>query len=501
MNARSLLGDLATQLELRPLTALNDVSVNEVCSDSRKVKAGSCFVAVEGHAMDGHEYVADALARGAKAIIVQEGREPAISASADAAFFSTEDTRHALGVLAREFHHKPDLKLQLVAVTGTNGKTTVSHLVRDILVESGRSCGLLGTIQYDTGIRQSSASLTTPDPTEFYRLLDEMCEAGLSSCAFEASSHALDQERIGVAEVDVAAFTNLSREHLDYHPDLQSYLGAKRRLLDRLDGPAREKAVGCAVVFIDDESFAAAPWPKRTLKVGRSAGSDLRLLDATLDRDGSSFRVELRHEQLEFRSRLLGGFNVENALVALGCGLALGLSKEELQTGLAAAKPVRGRLQAVELSGGPLVVVDYAHTPDGLQKALAACREFSQGRIHVVFGCGGDRDRGKRPLMAATVMASADQIYLTLDNPRTEDPQRIFEDVESGMRRAYEQGWARTIADRGDAIAAALEAADREDLVLLAGKGHENYQIIGTEKLPWDDASAARAAWDAGRKA
>lgn len=501
MNPRSLLGDLGAQLKLRPLTPSSDVSVNDVCSDSRKVKAGSCFVAVKGHAVDGHEYVAEALASGARAIIVQEGHEPASLSNTDAAIYAVEDTRHALGVLAREFHGKPDLKLQLVAVTGTNGKTTVSHLVRDILAESGRSCGLLGTIEYDTGIQRSAASLTTPDPTEFYRLLDEMCEAGLSSCAFEASSHALDQERIGTAEVDVAAFTNLSREHLDYHPDLQSYLGAKRRLLDRLEGGSREKSLGCAVVFVDDETFAAVPWPKRTLRVGRRAGSDLRLLDSSLDRDGISFQVELKHEQVEFHSRLLGGFNVDNALVALGCGLALGLSKEELQAGLAAAQPVRGRLQAVELSGGPLVVVDYAHTPDGLKKALSACREFSRGRIHVVFGCGGDRDRGKRPLMAAAVMDGADQIYLTLDNPRTEDPQRIFEDVESGMRRAYEEGRARTIEDRGAAIAAALEAADSEDLVLLAGKGHEDYQIIGTEKLPWDDASAARAAWEVGRKA
>jgi UDP-N-acetylmuramoyl-L-alanyl-D-glutamate--2,6-diaminopimelate ligase len=293
----------------------------------------------------------------------------------------------------------------------------------------------------------------------------------------------------------------LSREHLDYHPDLQSYLAAKRRLLDRLDGPQREKSVGRAVIFADDETLAAAPWPKKTLKVGRRAGSDLRLIDSTLGREGSSFQVELERERVEFRSRLLGGFNVDNALIALACGLALGLSKEELQAGLAAAQPVRGRLQAVELEGGPLVVVDYAHTPDGLKKALAACREFSRGRIHVVFGCGGDRDRGKRPLMAATVMDGADQIYLTLDNPRTEDPKRIFADVERGMRRAYEEGWARTIGDRGEAIAAAIHAAENEDLVLLAGKGHENYQIIGTKKHAWDDASAARDAWDARRGA
>lgn len=495
MITRINLGALSARFGLHSLAGPSEVSVKGICSDSRRVTPGSCFVAVEGYAVDGHEYVADAVARGASAIILQEGHESLVFPDTKVAFYSAENTRLTLGVLSRESHRKPDLKLELVAVTGTNGKTTVSHLVRDILAESGRSCGLLGTIEYDTGRQVRPASLTTPDATEFYLLLDEMCEAGLDSCAFEASSHALDQERIGTAEVDVAAFTNLSREHLDYHPDLQSYLAAKRRLLERLEGPARLKARGRAVVFVDDEILAAASWPDQTLRVGRREGSDLKLLDSAIRRDGSSLRVEFEHEEIEFQSRLLGSFNVDNALVALGCGFALGLSSEELQSGLASAKPVRGRLEAVELSGGPLVVVDYAHTPDGLGKALAACRQISLGRIHVVFGCGGDRDRGKRPLMAATVMDGADEIYLTLDNPRTEDRQRIFQDVEAGMQRAYEEGRARTIEDRSEAIAAAINAADSSDLVLLAGKGHENYQIIGQEKLPWDDADAARTAW------
>jgi UDP-N-acetylmuramoyl-L-alanyl-D-glutamate--2,6-diaminopimelate ligase len=491
------LPQLGTNLNLHHLSGALEVQVDDLCCDSRKVSAKSCFVAVKGHSTDGHDYVKDALSRGAGAIIVQEGRESAIPADSRASCYSVADTRHALGVLSREFWSKPDRKLELVAVTGTNGKTTVTHLVRDILRAAGRRCGLIGTIQYDTGHEVIPATLTTPDPCDFFRLLAEMCDEGLEAGVFEASSHALDQERIGEVEVDVAAFTNLSREHLDYHPDLQSYLAAKRRLLERLEGPSREKSPGRAVVFVDDETLAAAPWPAQTLRVGRREGSDLRLLDSSIGPEGSTLRVGFPHGESEFQCRLLGGFNVDNALVALGCGYALGLSLDELRGGLAAAAPVRGRMEPVELKGGPLVLVDYAHTPDGLEKALWSCREIAAGRLHVVFGCGGDRDRGKRALMAAAVMASADEIYLTLDNPRTEDPARIFADAESGMTRAYQEGRARTIEDRGQAIALAIRSATPKDVVLIAGKGHETYQILGQRKLAWDDREAARKAWTA----
>ncbi len=495
MNARKMFRALAEGLPMEHLSGPEDAEVTGVSCDSRTVEPGHCFVAVEGHAVDGHEYVGDAIERGAAVVVIRSGRSSVLPELSRVACFATEDPRHATGILARSYRGHPDLHLELVAVTGTNGKTTVSHLVQWILQGTGRGCGLLGTIEYDTGKKKQKAPLTTPDPCEFYRLLDEMRRAGLGACAFEASSHALDQERIGPAEIDVAAFTNLSREHLDYHPDLQSYLGAKRRLLERLEGPLRRKDRGHAVVFVDDPTLAGAPWPDGTVRVGAAPKAEIRLLEAETGREGSRLRVSVLGEQVDFSTRLLGSFNMENALMAIACAAVLGVDPPVIRDRLASAPPVCGRMEPVELDGGPLVLVDYAHTPDGLEKAVTSCRGLCEGRIHVVFGCGGDRDRGKRPLMAEAVCRSADEIYLTLDNPRTEDPQQIFRDAEAGMREAIAQGRARRIEDRFEAIAAALAGAGPDDLVLIAGKGHENHQILGTTKHPWDDRAAARDAW------
>ena len=288
MSPQGMFKALANGLEMVHLAGPDDALITGVSCDSRQVEPGHCFFAVEGHNSDGHDYVQDALDRGAAVVVIQSGREKVLPDAPSAACFATDDPRRAMAAVARAYRANPDLHLDLVAVTGTNGKTTVSHLVRWILDAAGRRCGLLGTIEYDTGRKRQKAPLTTPDPCEFYRLLEEMRQAGLSACAFEASSHALDQERIGAAEVDVAAFTNLSREHLDYHPDLQSYLGAKRRLLERLEGPRRNKPRGVAVVFVDDETLAAAPWPERSLRVGRREDADIRLLEAETGREGTS---------------------------------------------------------------------------------------------------------------------------------------------------------------------------------------------------------------------
>jgi len=494
MSPQGMLRGLAEGLGLRHVAGPGDALVKGVACDSRKVEPGSVFVAVPGHAVDGHEFVAEALRRGAAAVVVQEGRESALPARPRAACFTATDARRVAGALARSYRANPDLDLSLVAVTGTNGKTTVSHLVRSLLDTAGRPCGLLGTLRYETGRRSLTAPLTTPDPCAFYGFLEEMRDAGLNACAFEASSHALDQERLGPVEVDVAAFTNLTREHLDYHGTMEGYLAAKLRLLDHLVGEKRDKERGAAVVFHDDPRLASVDWPEHTLKVGTSEACELRLLQAHTGREGSRLRVRWQGREVELRTRLLGAFNVENALVALGCAAALGLSDEDLAEGLAQAEPVPGRMEPLPVEGGPLVLIDYAHTPDGLEKSLATCRQLTSARLHLVFGCGGDRDRGKRPLMAQVAARGADRIYLTLDNPRTEDPARIFADVEAGMEAARAEGRARTIADRAEAVGEALAQAGPDDLVLIAGKGHETYQILGTEKVHWDDREAVRRA-------
>lgn len=485
----------------RHLAGPPDAPVRAITADSRKVALGTCFVAIRGTAQDGHRFLADALQRGASAIVVEEGQPLALPAAPAASIHAVPDPRRTLGELSRALHGRPDVALSVVAITGTNGKTTTSHVVRDMLNACGRPCGLLGTIAYDTGARRESAKLTTPDAAELFALLAEMRDNRLTACAMEASSHALDQQRLGSLEVDVAAFSNLTREHLDYHPTLEAYLAAKRKLLEHLEGPTRRKRSGRAVVNVEDPVLGAAVWPRDTVTVGHRPGAVVRLVSSTLRRDGTELSLEVDGRSFAARANLLGGYNVENLLLAVGVGHALGLSAAELQLGLRAARTVSGRMEPVELPGGPLVLVDYAHTPDGMSQALAAARLLAQrqgsvaGRLLLVFGCGGDRDRGKRPLMAEVAAAGADLSILTLDNPRTEDPRRIFADAQRGFANADAGDRARTVEDRARAIEEALREARPQDVVLIAGKGHENYQILGTEKQPWDDRDAARQAW------
>ncbi len=495
MRTQRALSTLLTGIECRHAAGPADAELTGITSDSRQVQPGECFVAIRGTIANGHAFVPDALARGAAAVIVQEGERVALPQAPAAACYAVHEPRRALGDLARAFHGQPDSALTLVAVTGTNGKTTTTHLVRDVLESAGRRCGLIGTIAYETGAQSLRAALTTPDAVAFFALLAEMRDVGLSACAFEASSHALDQERLGRCEVDVAAFSNVTREHLDYHASPDAYLAAKLRLLDRLAGPRRRKPPGRVVVNGDDPILGGAAWPKDAVTVGRRGGATVRLLHARYDREGTQLRLDLAGREVEARCRLLGPYNAENLLLCAGIAHALGLSPEAIAAGLEAARVVAGRMEPVALEGGPLVLVDYAHTPDGMAKALAAARALTRCRLLLVFGCGGDRDRGKRPLMAEAAAAAADLAILTLDNPRTEDPQRIFQDAERGFIAAGALDRARTIPDRGEAIAAALAEASPQDVVLVAGKGHETYQIVGSQKLPWDDRAAARAGW------
>jgi UDP-N-acetylmuramoyl-L-alanyl-D-glutamate--2,6-diaminopimelate ligase len=293
----------------------------------------------------------------------------------------------------------------------------------------------------------------------------------------------------------VALFTNLTREHLDYHRSLEDYFDAKLRLLDYLDQPDRKKPVGLSVVNRDDDHFASVDWPASTVFVGHREDCVVRGIAADFTREGTVIRADYDGSPVELRSRLLGLYNAHNLLLVAGAAHATGMSGEELAAHVGQLNPVPGRLEPVSLEGGPLGIVDYAHTPDGLASSLAAVRGLSDGRIHLVFGCGGDRDRGKRPEMAAAALAGADRVYLTLDNPRTEDPEQIFRDTEAGFTGAPDR--AARIPDRAEAIAAAIVDARGEDVVLVAGKGHENYQIIGEDKLPWDDRTALQGAWAA----
>lgn len=495
------LAELLETIEHEPVpgSAAPDASqmVTTVTSDSRRVVPGSVFVAVRGHDADGHDHIGDAIARGAAVVIVQE--VPAGDALRDVIAVRVNDARAALGRMIAGFWRHPDRDLSVIAVTGTNGKTTVSHLVRDLLRAGGTECGLIGTIRYETPARAFDAPLTTPAAEDLYSLFADMREHGAHAVAMEASSHALHQQRLGALEVDVAAFTNLTHEHLDYHRTLDAYLGAKLLLLGHLAGEDRHKPIGRAVVNLDAPGLAAVDWPANTLFVGRSADAGVRSVRSVCTREGTRLWVRIGAEEVELHSRLLGRYNVENLLVTAGIAVALGMDAAEIARRFPALNPVPGRLEPVSLEGGPLALVDYAHTPDGIESALRAVRELDRGPVTLVFGCGGDRDRTKRPLMARAALAGADRVVLTLDNPRTEDPEQIFADTVAGFGAGFggEDARAERITDRQEAIAHALAITPAHGIVLVAGKGHETYQIVGTVKHPWDDRAALQQAWAA----
>lgn len=468
--------------------------VAEITSDSRRVSPGSVFVAISGHDADGHQFLTAAAEAGAVAVVGEDA--PALQACPVNVVAVVPDARSALGHMLGVWYGRPDRQLEVLAVTGTNGKTTVAHLLRDLWKSRGRACGLLGTIAWDTVDASTPARLTTPGVEELDGLLARMRGAGARAVAMEASSHALDQQRLGELEVDLALFTNLTRDHLDYHAGFDEYLAAKLRLRDYLGQPDRAKPAGRCVVNRDDERFAAVDWPEGTVFAGHGEGCDVRGIHATFTREGTTVEMEFGGRSLPVRSRLIGRYNAFNLLLVAAAALASGMDAEEFAGHSGALSPVPGRLEPVDLAGGPLALVDYAHTPDGIVSSVAAVRALTRGRIHLVFGCGGDRDRGKRPEMAKAAVDCADAVYLTLDNPRTEDPEQIFADAEAGFTHAPER--ARRIDERAEAIAAALAAAHHDDVVLVAGKGHENYQAIGDQKLPWDDRAALREAWAAG---
>lgn len=497
---------------LRRVRGQQDPPLCGITADSRRVEPGDLFVALRGHTHDGLEHAAQALQRGAVAVVCEE--ESAASAPAQIELlYTTDDVRALLGAGVRRVFDEPDRKLKLYAVTGTNGKTTVTHLVRDLLHSLGTRCGLLGTIRYDTGKQDRPAPLTTPGVEDFYALLAEMVEAGLDACAFEASSHALDQQRLGPCEVDTAVFMNLEREHLDYHVDMEGYLAAKRKLLPligdagaaavfgsteapgRGDAQRRAKAPGRCVVNRDCGEFDKVEWPEQTAFFGASDAAELRRSAAVCDREGIRFQLHAAGQVADVHAELLGPYNVENLHAALAAVYPEAADVAALAAAARKTRPVAGRMESVDLDGGPLVVLDYAHTAEAIAAAIAACRSFHDGRIAIVFGCGGDRDRSKRAPMARTAVETADLAVLTLDNPRTEDPRQIFSDAVQGFTESSASERGVVVEDRADALQHALRWATPADMILVTGKGHERYQILGGERLPWDDGALLRDFW------
>ncbi|MEW6427096.1 MAG: UDP-N-acetylmuramoyl-L-alanyl-D-glutamate--2,6-diaminopimelate ligase [Thermodesulfobacteriota bacterium] len=484
--------------------------VSRVTADSRLVVPGTLFVAVAGDRADGHAFLADAVRRGAVAVVVER---PVAGLALPAV--TVANGRVALGRLAAAFHGHPASSLRVVGITGTNGKTTVSYLLEGMVRAAGGVPAVLGTVEYRCGDYCEPAPLTTPGPERLQELVAAMRDRGATHLLMEVSSHAMDQDRLAGMLCDVAVFTNLSRDHLDYHGDMERYYLAKRRLfVDYL------KEEGRAVICLGGGD---AGWSRRlaeeTATAWRDADlqrrrmflcgpeGDVRPRTAALTVNGSILSIETGGETIAVDSPLIGAFNAENLLTAAGVGVALGLSAEVIGRGLSSVATVPGRLQRVLPECEPPVFVDYAHTPDALVKVLATLGDLAPGRLLVVCGCGGDRDRGKRPQMGRAAAENADVVVLTSDNPRSECPAAILKEMEVGVvaaglgRQRLELGLAGggggfydIVESRRTAIRLTVGGARPGDVVLIAGKGHEDYQIIGSRRLAFDDRVEATAA-------
>jgi UDP-N-acetylmuramoyl-L-alanyl-D-glutamate--2,6-diaminopimelate ligase len=491
--ARTLAPDSRSRIDQ---SGRQSTKVTSIAHDSRAVSPGTVFVAIRGQRADGTTFAADAIARGAVAIVAETAPPPGMKAP----WLRTTDARLALAELAAVFYGRPSEELTVVGVTGTNGKTTTTYVLAAVFDAAGIPCGRIGTVTFRVGraaADERDASHTTPEASEIQRLLREMVDHGSRACAMEVSSHALVLHRVANLRFAAAIFTNLTRDHLDFHGDMAQYFAAKRRLFEMLPAGAP------AIVNVDDpRGMELAGTLPRVLTFGIDRPATVRAGGIQSSLEGLAFTVETPRGPIEMRSPLVGRPNVYNILGVVATATALDLPVSAIEQGIARLERVPGRFQVVSASTDDVrVVVDYAHTDDALKNLLETARPLTAGRLITVFGCGGDRDRTKRPLMGAVAGRLSDFVVLTSDNPRSEDPQRIIEEIKLGLAQAPEPGAPKrhttpfvTNPDRRQAIELAIRSAKPGDLVVIAGKGHEKYQVIGDRTLAFDDVEAARAA-------
>ncbi len=472
------LGDLLRGLGPEVPEGLESAEVSLVTNDSRKVIPGAVFVAVAGFREDGLAYAQAALDAGA--LLVIAGREAGLPGGR-VTVNPGGDGRRLLAALSARFYGEPWLELSTVGITGTNGKTSTAHMTAWILRSAGRSCGILGTVGHTVGGRSLPAVETTPDSVDVAGLMRSMVEAGDTDCAMEVSSHALALSRVEEVRFDAVVFTNITRDHLDFHGTMEEYLAAKTRIFGLLKPGGRAFVGTCS---------PGVPVPPGALTFGRSPGDDIRISLERVGLDGCAYLVSCGGRECEVSLPVPGRVNICNSAGAIAACTSLGLSLAECCEGLATFPGVPGRLEVVDAGQPFLVAVDYAHTPDALERLLLQAREMTKARVIVVFGAGGDRDRTKRPLMGGIASRNSDLAVVTSDNPRTEDPGAIIDDILEGVVAG-----ARLIVepDRRRAIETAILAAGPGDVVIIAGKGHEDYQILGRERIRFDDREEARA--------
>lgn len=478
------LQDILYGVALRRRIGPAEVRINALQFDSRKLQPADLFVAVRGWQTDGHQFIADAIAAGANAIVCEELPE---QQPENVVFLVVENSARALGVLAANYYHNPSEEVQVVGVTGTNGKTTVTSLLYRVFTELGYPCGLLGT----TGVRIEGkvveSTHTTPDALRIQELLAEMRDAGCAYCFMEVSSHAAHQQRIAGIRFAGAVFTNLTHDHLDYHGSFQNYLLAKKSFFDGLDKDA------FALTNIDDRNGTVMLQNTRARKKSYSLETKADYRGRILEKSFEGFTIETDGQEVFYR--LPGVFNAYNMLAVYGTALELEQNKEEVLVALSKQQSVPGRFELVQAPGAPTGIVDYAHTPDALQNVLETVQDIRRGAgaIYTVIGCGGDRDTAKRPQMARIAVLLSDWVYLTNDNPRTEDPEHILDEMETGVPVSGRKKVLR-IANRREAIRAAVLNAQPEDIIVVAGKGHETYQEIQGKRLHFDDREELRNA-------
>ncbi len=469
------------------------LEVTGLAYDSRRIAQGDLFVALKGAESDGHTYLEAAVVAGAHAVLIDDPSHTSADRAGARALARVQNTRKILPELAARFFREPAREMTLIAVTGTNGKTSTVRLLESLLTYAGRRTGSLGTISTRFAGREVAALLTTPESVDLHANLRMMRDAGVDHAALEVSSHSLEAGRVRGLRFAAAAFTNLTQDHLDFHGDMETYARAKQRLFEP------ELLAGPAILPLRDPLLGrlratAEAGGQPCLTFGREARegprADVLSTEEDVRLEGSSFRLHTPGGSAQVELPLPGDFQIDNALAAAACAVALGIPTQAIADGLGRCPPVPGRLERVSETL-PLTFVDYAHTPDALEQVLRRIRPGVRGRLICVFGCGGDRDRSKRAPMARAACAHSDVVIATSDNPRTEDPERILSDVACGLSAG-----AQVITDRREAITAAILIADPEDVVLIAGKGHETYQIIGRERHAFDDREVARAALD-----
>jgi UDP-N-acetylmuramoyl-L-alanyl-D-glutamate--2,6-diaminopimelate ligase len=461
----------------------SDIDISGIAYHADSVSPGSCFVAIRGKSVDGHRFVRDAVAKGASVVVT----DMPVPVPEEVTNVVVEDTRDALARLSSAYFDDPSLKMKLVGVTGTNGKTTITYLMESIFEAAGFKPGIIGTVEYRFGSERRSAPHTTPESYDLQKLLGDMASSGVDACAMEVSSHALDMGRVVGCHFDGAIFTNLSPEHLDYHGEMEAYYESKARLFgERLI--ASVKGGAFAVVNVDDPygRRLAASVHVPLWRYGLCEDADVTCSLVSSDRNGVSMAMRTPVGRTMVHSKLLGRFNALNILAAVSASLAMGIELEVIKEAVERVERIPGRLESVPNGRDILAFVDYAHTPDALKNVLLHAADLAKGRLIVVFGCGGDRDREKRPLMGKVVAEKANAAVVTNDNPRTEDPMDIIGMIEPGLEEGGMKEY-EIIPDRREAIARAVDIARPGDVIVVAGKGHEDYQIIGTEKRHFDD--------------